>query len=154
MYIPSYDFIARVLSLPKDPMTSPRDGRVNLDVRTLRLLLQFVALAADYDEATYLKENPDLAEAYQAGAITDLHRHFTENGFFEGRKAAPINFNENWYLKTYPDVSDAIKEGSISSALDHFVHRGDVELRAPNEEALSWMRNWVEILSRRALSLV
>ena len=152
MYVPSYAFIARAMGLPvESPETAP-DGHVTIDAKTLKLLLRFVALSADFDEATYLTENPDVAEAFEAGKIGDLRQHFIDFGFFEGRKAATPKFDEDWYLKIYPDVADSVKEGAITSARVHFLNRGEVEMRSPNEELLPWMQAWAEAFSRPRLS--
>jgi hypothetical protein len=147
VHIPSYAFIARAMDLPADAEMS-HDGPVSVDAQTFKLLLRFVALAADFDEATYLKENPDLADAHEAGQIGNLRQHFIESGFFEGRKAAASKFDEDWYLKTYPDVADSVKEGVIASGRSHFLVRGEIEMRSPNEESLPWMQAWAEAFSR------
>jgi hypothetical protein len=144
MFVPSYAFIANAIGIAD----VPQHGNISINVQTLRLLLQFVAMAADFDQATYLKENPDVASAYEAGQINDLHKHYIERGFFESRKAAEIHFDEKWYLETYPDVAASVHEQVIPSALSHFLARGEVEMRSPDPKSLPWMQAWAEALAR------
>ncbi len=40
---------------------------------------------APFDADWYLANNPDVAQAVQAGALDSAHRHFVDHGYFEGR---------------------------------------------------------------------
>ncbi len=51
-----------------------------------------------FDEAWYLEQNPDVA---QAGI--DPVRHYVVYGFFE-RRDSGLKFSDRWYLNTYEDV--------------------------------------------------
>jgi hypothetical protein len=148
MYIPSYATIARAIGAPEAGTDLLDEGNITISKKSLRLLLQYVALSSDYDEDFYLKENNDVAEAYEAGQVTDLRKHFRERGFFEGRKAANVDLDEEWYLETYTDVADSVTEGSFSSGLAHFLERGEIEMRSPNEDADYWVQAWAESLSQ------
>jgi hypothetical protein len=148
MYVPSYAFIASALGVPKDFAEKNPNGLVSIHAQTLRYLLRFVAIAADFDEAVYLSKNPDVAAAYKTGQIASVRDHFLDSGFFEGRQAAAPNIDEAWYLKAYPDVADSIREGAISSAQNHFLSRGEAEMRCPDPESLPWVQAWAEAQSR------
>jgi hypothetical protein len=147
MYNPSYATIARAIGAPEAAVELLGEGNITISKKSLRLLLQYVALSSDYDEDFYLRDNNDVAEAYEAGQVTDLRKHYRENGFFEGRKAANVDFDEGWYLETYTDVADSVAEGAFSSGLAHFLERGEIEMRSPNEDANSWVQAWAESLS-------
>jgi hypothetical protein len=149
MYNPSYATIARAIGAPEAASELLNDGNITISKKSLRLLLQYVALSSDYDEEVYLRENNDVAEAYDAGQVTDLRQHYREHGFFEGRKAANVDVDEDWYLETYPDVADSVAEGAISSGLAHFLERGEIEMRSPNEDANPWVQAWAESLSHQ-----
>jgi hypothetical protein len=152
VYIPPFATIALALGLPDAALEGLPGTLVPVNVQTLRLLLQCVATAADYDEAVYLEENPDIAEAYEAKQITDPHLHFEQAGYFESRCASKSPVDEAWYLKTYPDIADAVAEGAIASGQAHFALRGQAEMRSPNSESESRTRAWAEAcaLSRQA----
>ena len=146
MYVPSYAAIARAAGVPANIASQPPDSVVEVSVRALRLLLHYLALAADYDERTYLQLNPDVAEARDQGKIVDLREHFIQSGYFAGRTASDIAVDENWYLETYGDVADAVAEGVVATAKAHFAQRGEAECRSPNKQALPWIRAWAELL--------
>jgi len=150
LYLPSFVTVARALGAPANIARESPGAAIPVDARALRLLLQFVALAADYDEATYLKHNPDIAEAHEAGRIANLRQHFVESGYFEGRKASSVNLDGDWYLQMYPDVGESVREGIIASAQAHFALRGEIECRSPNCESLPWVSAFAELLSRAA----
>jgi hypothetical protein len=149
MYNPSYTTIARALGAPDAAEELRDDGNITISKKALRLLLQYVALSCDYNEDYYLRKNDDIAEAYEAGQVTDLRKHYRERGFFEGRKAAKVDFDEDWYLKTYADVADSVAEGAFSSGLAHFLERGEIEMRSPNECADAWVQAWAESFSHQ-----
>jgi hypothetical protein len=148
MYTPSFATIARALGVQKDVVKGPATAPVVIDAGALRILLKFVAAAADFDSEVYLQENPDIAAAFESKQITNLHAHYVNSGFFEGRAATRLKIDEEWYLKTYPDVAAAIRENIIESASAHFERRGETEMRAPSEDALPWLMDWAEALAR------
>ena len=113
MYNPSYATIARAIGAPEAAVELLDEGNITISKKSLRLLLQYVALSSDYDEDFYLRENNDVAEAFEAGQVTDLRKHYRENGFFEGRKAANVDFDEDWYLETYTDVAELGRRGRL-----------------------------------------
>jgi hypothetical protein len=92
----------------------------------VRLLLRSVSV----DEAWYLTEYPDIAEAIASGDVKSARNHFIDSGYFEGRLPAPIEVDEAWYLSEYPDVAEGIERGEIESARQHFLEHGFEEGRA------------------------
>jgi len=148
MHAPSFRTLADAFGVDFIQLVAAQPEHVSVNAQTLRVLLQFVALAADFDEAYYLAENPDLAAALESGLITDARLHYVQAGFFEGRRASKLNIDQAWYRKIYPDVDAAIREGVIASPESHFAERGEIEWRAPNEASLPWTRAWAEALSR------
>ena len=95
---------------------------------------------ADNDEATfepiepssfldnefYLNNNPDVANAVEAGTFNSGLAHFLDFGLSEGR--APSQsltfFSENSYLENNSDVQEAVNSGTFESGLDHFLSFG------------------------------
>lgn len=152
MYTPSFATIARALGVQKDTVLGVSTTPVVIDAGALRLLLKFVAAAADFDSEVYLEENPDIAAAFESKQITDLHAHYINSGFIEGRPASRLNVDEEWYLETYPDIATAIKENVVESAAVHFERRGETEMRAPNKDALPWITDWAQALARPRLA--
>jgi hypothetical protein len=128
-YLPPFAFLKQ-----KYRITAATDrDRVNLMYQDLleiaRLFLRGVAV----DEAWYLEEYPDVAEAMQRGEFKSAKHHFVENGYFEGRRPHKFEIDEEWYLVTYPDVADGIEAGHIASAQEHFISNGYAEGRLPSE---------------------
>jgi hypothetical protein len=102
---------------------------------------------AHWDEAAYLRDNPDVIGSQQAQTNESIGRnHYLESGLFERRliRAAdprriclPVkvvastkdNFDESGYLAMNFDVVRAIEEGDVSSAFEHFLEFGQHEGR-------------------------
>src|SRR4051812_8296500 len=70
----------------------------------LKILLRSVAV----DEAWYLSQYPDIAEAVAGGELKSARQHFIDTGYFEGRLPGPLKVDEAWYLSEYPDVAEGI----------------------------------------------
>ncbi len=121
--------------------------RTPVSVAVLRLFIKSVLMSAPFDEAYYLEQNPDIEAAWMAGMITDLHQHFIETGYFEGRKAWRMEFDEKWYLSRYKDVALAVREGQINSAQEHYELVGEKEWRAPNEAVGALIQEWRSALA-------
>jgi hypothetical protein len=124
--IPSFKLLKQRLSV----VTVNGQLKVNntydefLDI--VRLLLRSVP----FDEAWYLTEYPDIAEAVAAGEAKSARHHFIDSGYFEGRLPAPLEVDEAWYLSEYPDVAEGIERGEILSARQHFLEHGYEEGRS------------------------
>ena len=93
----------------------------------VRTLLQFI----EVDEAWYLKQYPDVAEAIRNGIVTSAREHFINDGYFEGRIPFLIEVDEAWYLEQNPGVAEFIARGELESAQQHFNDNGYRESRKP-----------------------
>ncbi|MEP2759468.1 MAG: hypothetical protein ABJP66_10455, partial [Hyphomicrobiales bacterium] len=83
-------------------------------------------VSISFDEAFYLRENPDVAEAVARGEFSSAREHFDSLGFQEGRDPS-VHFDTSFYLEQNPDVAAA-----GVNPLDHFNTSGDGEARSPN----------------------
>ena len=81
-----------------------------------------------FDEAFYLIQNPDVADAIIEGSFEDGFEHYIEFGQFEGRNPSRI-FDESRYLSQNPDVAEAVNEGTVRSGFEHFILSGRAEGR-------------------------
>jgi hypothetical protein len=93
----------------------------------IRTLLQ----AVEVDEAWYLAQYHDVAEAIRNGLVISAREHFLSNGYFEGRMPFPITVDEGWYLEQNPGVAGHIASGELLSAQQHFNDDGYREGRQP-----------------------
>jgi glycosyltransferase involved in cell wall biosynthesis len=85
----------------------------------------------EFDEATYLELNLDVAQEVAAGTYNSGREHWDRYGRSEGRAATrPKDFNELLYLDLNPDVLQAVLNGSCSSGYFHWLHYGKAEGRA------------------------
>ena len=82
-----------------------------------------------FDADWYLRRNPDVAAAVQAGSLSNAYDHFMLYGRDEGRSGSPL-FDTQYYLQQYQDVAQAVAEG-LFTAWDHFVSYGGDEGRSP-----------------------
>ena len=93
----------------------------------IRTLLQGI----EVDEAWYLRQYPDVAEAVDKGIVGSAKEHFLNDGYFEGRMPFPIKVDEKWYLEQNPGVAEYIARGELESAQQHFNDNGYREGRKP-----------------------
>jgi hypothetical protein len=93
----------------------------------VRTLLQGI----DVDEAWYLEQYPDVADAIAKGIVASAKDHFLNDGYFEGRLPFLIKVDEAWYLEQNPGVADYIARGELQSAQQHFNDNGYREGRLP-----------------------
>lgn len=93
----------------------------------IRTLLQGI----EVDEAWYLTQYPDVADAVDKGIITSAKEHFLNDGYFEGRMPFPIKVDEGWYLEQNPGIAEYIQRGELESAQQHFNDNGYREGRRP-----------------------
>lgn len=146
-YFPSIEYLAAGLRLPKENLQGPKKTLVSYDL--LRTLLRHALEALPFDEKAYLKQNPDLAVAWKRGEIGNLHEHFVNTGYFEGRGLTSVAFDEKWYVSTYSDVAEGIRKGQISTAKEHYEMVGEKEGRAPNPRVLDAVQAWNKLLSTK-----
>lgn len=142
MFVPSAVSLLKALNV--DSSAFDKGATVEIPVGFLKLLLQIALAAADFDEESYLRENPDVAKALGTGEIENAHVHYIGFGYFEGRQGGGPEVDEHWYMQKYPDVAVAIREGKIESAKHHFHMIGAAEGRSPNvdqeENAAHWKK--------------
>ncbi len=94
-------------------------------------LVRALLRTIDVDEAWYLKQYPDVAEAIRDGVIDSAKEHFLNDGYFEGRLPFLIEVDEAWYLEQYPEIADHVARGELESAQKHFNDIGYREGRRP-----------------------
>src|ERR1035437_10178245 len=73
-----------------------------------------------FNEAFYLRQNPDVAAAVDAGVFKSGWDHFVDRGWQECRTVSPW-FDNDSYLSANPDVAAALSAHSLSSPFEHFV---------------------------------
>lgn len=142
--LPHIDMLLRALRVGRERLLG--QSKIAVDARLLRALIQCAMEHAPFDAAFYLATYPDIEAAYAAGKIPDLHRHFVETGYLEGRCGAPPAFDEAFYVLTYRDVALALKQGDIASAREHYIRSGAAEGRNPSPALGGEVAFWSEML--------
>ncbi len=145
LFIPHIGLLLQSLRITAERLNSR--SKVAIDTRVLRALLQSLAAQLPFDANFYLAANPDIAAAHDSGQITDLHRHFSESGFFEGRFGAAPPIDEPFYAATYNDIGTAIRRGDISSGAEHYMRSGAAEGRVPSETMRPQVERWAALLT-------
>lgn len=143
-YVPHVDLLLQALRVNRERLNSK--SKIAIDARLLKALLQAIVARGPFNEAFYKQTYPDIAEAHAAGSIPDLHQHFVESGYFEGRFGAAPEVDEAFYTSTYKDVGQAVLRGDIASGLEHYLRSGAAEGRLPREEAREELDAWMSIL--------
>lgn len=143
-YLPHIDVLLQALRVSRDRLDSR--SKVAVDPRLLVHVIRQIVEALPFDEAFYLTTYDDVSQAHSTGDIGDLHAHFIEAGFIEGRLGAHPEVTAAYYLATYPDVGRAISEGQIGSADDHYVQRGASEGRSPNPDLSEAIARWMSVI--------
>jgi hypothetical protein len=145
VFLPHIDQLLQALRISRERLNSR--SKVAIDTRLLRILLHSLAGQLPFDPEFYLDSNADVAAAYESGSITDLHRHFIETGFIEGRFGAAPEVDEPFYAASYKDIGAAIRRGEVASARDHYVRAGAAEGRIPSEAMRQDIERWASVLS-------
>ena len=122
--------------------------RIAIPIPTLQGILSVAVAALPFDEEFYSETYPDIADAHQSGQITDLHMHFVQSGYFEGRLGAKPNFDAEFYRARYEDVTQAIKNGEFVSEWDHYIKAGAAEGRLANQTETQIWEHWLQLLKR------
>jgi hypothetical protein len=126
-YLPPFDLIRRSVEIT----TVRGELRVNISYEDFVKILKMMISGLEIDEAWYLKTYEDIAQAVREGGVKSARQHFVDDGYFEGRRAFPVQVDEKWYTETYPDVAESIRQGAIPSAQAHFDGDGYREGRLP-----------------------
>ena len=143
-YVPHIELVLQALRVHPDRLSGR--SKIAVEARLLRMLLQHLVSTLPFDATFYRANYPDIDASARADQMPDLHRHFIENGFFEGRLGAPPEVDEPFYLRTYPDVADAIARGDVRSASEHYIHSGAAEGRVPNPALRPQIDDWMAVL--------
>jgi hypothetical protein len=143
-YVPHVDLLLQALRVNRERLNSK--SKIAIDARLLKALLTAIVARGPFDEAFYKQTYPDIAEANASGAIPDLHQHFVQSGYFEGRFGAPPDVDEAFYTSTYKDVGQAVLRGDIASGLEHYLRAGAAEGRLPREEVREELNAWMSVL--------
>ncbi len=143
-YLPHIDLLLQALRINRERLASR--SKIAIDARMLRALLQSLAASLPFSEEFYLATYPDIADAYATGKIPDLHQHFVDSGYLEGRLGSPPEVDEAFYSATYRDVAQAIARGDVVSGLEHYLRSGASEGRLPNAASKPVVENWMAIL--------
>jgi hypothetical protein len=130
MYVPPFDSLLKAIGITRAEIDN--SPVVAVPTELLKLLLQVAVASGDFNEAGYLRDNPDIAGAVKAGKVEDARLHYVGFGYFENRSGATPEVDEAWYLRTYPDVAEAVASRSVGSASEHFRVIGAAEGRSPN----------------------
>lgn len=126
-YIPPFSRIRNELQI----RTSRGKLRVDLSYDQFLGIIRAIIATADVDEAWYLNQYADVAEAVRSGVTATGRRHFIDNGYIEGRMPFPVQVDEAWYLAQNPDVAEDVRAGQFPSAQAHFEAFGYREGRLP-----------------------
>ncbi|MEG4809779.1 hypothetical protein QUA82_18175 [Microcoleus sp. F8-D3] len=100
----------------------------------------------NYNETSYLQENPDVAQAVASGIIPNGFEHWVKFGFSE-KRTPQISFNEQFYLDANPQVA-AVANSSFSSGFEHYARFGAAEGRSPVASTTPTGSKLQEILKR------
>jgi len=142
--LPHVEVVLKALRIGRDRLDGR--GKLAVDASLVKHLLVLLAATAPFDESFYRSAYPDLAEAKDRGEIADLHRHFVEAGFLEGRFGRDPRVDTEFYVGLYPDVAKVIEAGGLRSASEHYLHAGAAEGRAPSAEVAPQVIRWLAVL--------
>lgn len=143
-YLPHVDLMLQAMRINRDRLNSR--AKIAIDAKLLRMIIQSVVVHLPFSAEFYRRTYPDIAEAAAAGQIPDLHRHFVETGFFEGRVGAPPPVDEAFYTGLYPDVAQAVLRGEVASGREHYLQSGIAEGRVPSERLRPDVEAWLSVL--------
>jgi hypothetical protein len=144
-HLPHIELLLKSLRISRERLMSR--SKIAVDTRLLRAMLQSLASQAPFDREFYLKANPDIAAAFASGQIPDLHQHFIESGYFEGRTGAMPEVDEAFYSDIYPDIGAAIASGTVASAAEHYARSGAAEGRLASEAMRAETERWASVLA-------
>jgi alkaline phosphatase D len=88
-----------------------------------------------FDEAFYLQDNADVAEAVKQGRVKSGRNHYCEVGFKQGRGCFALD--PLWYCAEYPLAALEVGQGDYADFSHHYVEvgamRGHKPLRNHND---------------------
>ncbi len=148
MYVPPCDALLRSVGTSREAVEDAAE--VSVPTGLFRFLVQLAIANGDFNEAGYLRANPDVAEAVRKGEVESARLHYIGFGYFEGRLGATPEVDERWYLRSYPDVGSAVKAGHLNSAAEHFTLVGASEGRSPSVRYENDAAQWKKALQAAA----
>jgi hypothetical protein len=81
--------------------------------------------------------------AHQRGAVTDLHSHFIQFGFREGRLPHAVPFDVDYYLNRYPDLAGhRLQDVGRAGMRTHYDRFGRAEGRAGHPASQTDSDRW------------
>lgn len=111
-------------------VSAPGEHQKYIDIQRSQFsMLLRMAFVNRFDEAWYLDENEDVAEAVAANAVASGLVHWSQTGIFEGRLPYPISIDESDYASRHRDVARSLDSGRWKSASEHFYKIGFMEGR-------------------------
>jgi hypothetical protein len=140
MYVPPFDSLLKAIGITRAEFEN--SSVVVVPTELLKLLLQVTVASGDFNEAGYVRDNPDISAAVRSGRVEDARLHYVGFGYFESRTGATPEVDEGWYLRTYPDVADAVATRAVASAAEHFRVIGASEGRSPNAFYVPAAEQW------------
>lgn len=143
-YLPHVKLLLDSMRVNRERLNSK--SKIAIEAKLLRTLLQMIILNLPFSVEFYKERYPDLAEAHTTGQIPDLHRHFIESGYFEGRLGAAPPVDETFYTELYPDVAAAVEHEELSSGAEHYMRAGAAEGRVPNAGLRPTVGFWNSLL--------
>ena len=82
-----------------------------------------------FDEAWYLKANPDVADSVEAGGFPSGFAHYCRDGYRE--RSPHWLFSEKFYLANNPDVTRGVLDRhELANGYDHYLTLGDRGFRS------------------------
>lgn len=144
-YLPHAAQLLQSLRISRERLATR--SKVAIGTPLLRALLREAIRNMPFDASFYRQANPDIDAAWRAGQIGDLHEHYVESGYLEGRVGTPPPVDEAFYLNTYADVSEALRRGDITSAREHYILSGAAEGRLPSPALRPLLDHWAAILA-------
>ena len=102
---------------------------VVLSIDVLERLFELAFGLKDFDEITYLKDNPDVAESVRRGDFLSGKQHYMRRGIVEDRPVIFRTFNEAAYLLRNTDVKREVDLGKFESGRVHWEEHGWLEGR-------------------------
>jgi hypothetical protein len=84
-----------------------------------RRLDRFISM---FDEAFYLKTNPDVDREVRAGRLQSALDHYVRHGFKEGRPC--LNIDYRWYSVEYPLAAFEVGNGDYADLTHHYLEVG------------------------------
>ena len=106
-----------------------RQKTVSVNSEFLRHLMTEIARTHRFDAQFYLATYPDVEAAHIAGDITNLHQHYLQSGYFEGRLPHEPAFDPKWYFEHYPDLAGSYSADDKAGLHRHYLDTGMAEGR-------------------------